>query len=79
MRSTIETTGWERSTFDPCLFYLKTEEELEGVIIIHVDDFLVAGNEQTILKSKDALFETYTMKETGAKRYCGINIEQTPT
>ena len=79
VRSTIETAGWERSTFDPCLFYIKTEEALEGVIIIHVDDFLVAGNEQTILRLKDALFQTYTMKETGAKRYCGINIEQTPT
>ena len=38
------------SKADPSLFYYQNNNELEGIITIHVDDFLSAGNEFFFLK-----------------------------
>ena len=35
--------GWERSKFDPCLYFLREESKLIGVMGVHVDDTALGG------------------------------------
>ena len=47
---------------------------LEGVCIVHVDDFQVAGTERARKELKEHLFDKYSMKDVGFGRYCGMNL-----
>ena len=70
--------GCKNCSLDPGLFYLQVERKLMGLILIHVDDFLVAGN----AKFKNEIVKKIMMKYdiskhmTGTFKYIGITISQ---
>jgi hypothetical protein len=73
--------GFEQSPFDPCLFVLRNPETLlpDGVLGLHVDDGLCAGNERFSHKI-DMLEKKYPFgtKRMGQFTFTGIDMQQTP-
>ena len=73
--------GFEQSPFDPCLFTLRNpqNQQLDGILGLHVDDGLCAGNnhfhEKLKLLEKKYPFGT---KRTGQFTFTGIEMQQTP-
>ena len=75
----LVTLGFEQSPFDPCLFVLRNRETLmpDGILGLHVDDGLCAGNQQ-FLHKLELLEKKYPF---GSKRvnnftFTGIDIQQ---
>ena len=64
------------STADPC-HYLKDTEAGRVLILIYVDDFIIASPKPEIRKELELRFEKeFEITTLGvAKRYLGINIE----
>ena len=68
-----------QSSLDPCLFYLRSNDQLKGICGVHVDDLLGGGTPEmdevlTRLRSKLPFgdFRTFTI------RYTGIEVRQDP-
>eukprot|EP00435_Cladocopium_sp_Y103_P039744 s2480_g10.t1 len=72
---------FEQSPFDPCLFILRNPDTLEpdGVLGLHVDDGLCAGNSR-FLDKLEQLEKKYPFgsKRTGQFTFTGIDMMQTP-
>ena len=72
--------GCNQSTHDPALFFKKNHaNELIGIIVLHVDDFLHAGNEMFEQTVSEKLADVYTMGKVEEKKftYVGFDINQT--
>ena len=71
--------GGERSSLEPTLFVWKREEELIGLICIHVDDFILGGNQEFHTGVMVRLKKILRVGEVQCKRFCylGVNVEQT--
>ena len=68
----------EQSKLDPALFYWHQEGKLEGLFLMHVDDFLWAGSDRF---KEDVIsllrFKFHFGKEMDTSfRYIGLDIEQ---
>lgn len=66
-------------TLDPALFFWHVNGRLEGIICLHVDDFLWAGTanfEKSIMKGLASMFLVGSSSGNGSFRYVGINVEQ---
>eukprot|EP00435_Cladocopium_sp_Y103_P053869 s757_g17.t1 len=72
---------FEQSPFDPCLFILRNPKTLEpdGILGLHVDDGLCAGNSR-FLEKLELLEQKYPFgtKRTGEFTFTGIDMMQTP-
>ena len=78
-REVLLSFGCIQSTFDPAMFIKHNESgDLIGMIVLHVDDFLHAGNEEFRSKVSRKLEDIFTMGKTEQKafRYVGFDIEQ---
>ena len=67
-----------QSLGDSCLFYYRYDFKLEGMILVHVDDFLAAGSkifEQSIMESLISKFSFGTVSNKDFI-YTGISIKQ---
>ena len=73
--------GFEQSPFGPCLFVLRNPDTLlpDGILGLHVDDGLCAGNERFSQKI-DLLEKKYPFgtKRMGQFTFTGIDMQQTP-
>ena len=77
---TLEQQGWTRLTADKCLFTLMQSNQLIGICGIHVDDFLLAGNEknevyQEARKKLEASFRWGRWDE-GSFTFAGCQLNQ---
>ena len=78
IKSFLMSIGCECCVFDKALFYYKVDGKLCGMIILHVDDFLISGNG----KFKNDVFNKVMKKyetsshEKDSFKYIGINISQ---
>ena len=71
--------GCKQSTHDPALFFkMNSSNEMIGIIVLHVDDFLHAGNKLFEETVSDRLADVYTMGKVEEKKftYVGFDIEQ---
>ena len=71
--------GMERSKYDEALFYLRTNEILFGMIVVHVDDFLFGGTAQfhkSIIEPIKSVFEIGRICRPPLI-YLGLEINQT--
>ena len=68
----------EQSKLDPALFYWHKDNKLEGLFLMHVDDFLWAGSDQFKQTVINPLKQTFRCgKEMDNNfRYIGLDIEQ---
>ena len=66
------------SKADPSLFYYKNNNELEGIVTIHVDDFLNAGSEYFFQELIPKIRKKFTVgKECNtAFRYLGLDLKE---
>ena len=78
IKNHLETLGMTQSLGDSCLFYFRQEEKLGGLILLHVDDFLAAGNETFENKVMGTLLETFSFGKVSCDKfsYTGISIRQ---
>ena len=71
--------GCKQSTHDPALFFkVNHSNEMIGIIVLHVDDFLHAGNKLFEKTVSEKLADVYTMGKVEEKKftYVGFDIEQ---
>ena len=63
---------------DPSLFYYQNISEQEGIITIHVDDFLSTGDEHFFKDIISIIHEKYTVgKECNITfRYSGLDLKE---
>lgn len=76
-------SGWERSQFDNCLYFLRTPgkpSELCGILGAHVDDTITGGSgsfyDEAISKLKSRF--PYRKWRVGSGEFCGIQFSQDP-
>ena len=69
-------SGFQRSCFDSCVYFKKTEKGNLIYLLIYVDDMLVICKDMADINIlKDALKSEFEMKDLGAaKRILGIDI-----
>ena len=79
VKNNLEKLGFKKSTYDSGLFYLLNDKgELEGLIGIHVDDFIHCGTEffnDTILNKVLSAFKI-GKSETNSFMYTGFMLKQ---
>ena len=74
----LENMNCFRSSVDYGIFTWYDNQNLSGVLLTHVDDFLYAGTTSFIQKVIDPLCKQFEMshQSTKAFKYIGLNIEQ---
>lgn len=80
LHKSLSRLGWERRSMDAAQWFLKdTNGALEGIVVSHVDDLLMAGSNRahTTLEAlgKELGFGSL---ETGQFTYCGKLVQQHP-
>lgn len=67
---------FNRSKLDPCLYYRGEDQNLQ-MIVVYVDDLIIAGSPEQIQSTKDILSKAFKMKDLGELSYfLGIQIER---
>ena len=72
--------GLTKSSFDDAMFYFKPskKEPCEGIIVIHVDDFLYGGSKQFEKKIEEIRHKFVVGSEFNAPfKYVGLNVDRT--
>ena len=66
------------SPYDKATFTLRNSEGLQGIMIVHVDDFLWAGSDLFISKVINPIKQTFKISKesTAAFKYVGVDLEQ---
>ena len=70
--------GVEVSQYDKATFMFRVKGKLQGIIIIHVDDFLWAGSEIFTDRVMNPIKQSFRIskEEMSAFKYVGVNLEQ---
>ena len=75
--------GWERSRFDPCLYFLRcnVSNRLCGVMGVHVDDTAVGGAGENFNKAIEVLRARFPYRKwrVGEGEFCGAFYTQCST
>ncbi len=77
----LQQLGCRQSELDPCCFYWFHEKRLSGVLALHVDDLVMAGNEKFHDSVLSGLKKAYPFKHwklRGAGMFLGRNLTQKP-
>ena len=64
----IDSLGFAKSKVDPNISY-KVVENVPVILLLHVDDLFLTGNEKQIMESKKKLAEEFEMKDLGLMHY----------
>ncbi len=66
------------SNLEPAMFVYKTSGRIHGIIVTHVDDFLLGGTAVFEKNVMDPLMEKYTAsrQSMGQFKYVGLNVNQ---
>jgi hypothetical protein len=78
LKDFLLSLGCSVSKYDKGLFYKRSKGKLIGMLLLHVDDFLVCGNsefKESVLKK---ITQKYTVSKhsSGSFKYIGVNISQ---
>lgn len=67
--------GFKRSKLDKCMYIAHDDEEqVKLLMVIHVDDLLVQGTEESLQWFQDQLSTIYTITESTDGEYLGLGI-----
>lgn len=77
LNNSLLSNGFRRSDIDNCL-YLYNSGGVIMMILVHVDDLLVIGNNQKVLQNKmEKIGKDFELKDLGdVKAYLGIEVER---
>ena len=72
----LTSNGYNRSTFDPCIFFRRPSDEEFIMIVVHVDDFLVAATHEDLIDHVEVTFrkEYQITISNNVESYLGMNI-----
>ena len=78
VKEELNRVGCKNSKFDSSLFTYYTDQ-LEGILITHVDDFLFAGTEKFYQSVINSLKQTFPISKesSSAFKYIGVELQQT--
>ena len=78
VKSTLTNLGGKMSSVDSALYMWHRNGQLTGMVAVHVDDFLWAGNDEFKSTIISSLRNTFTVgkEETNCFKYLGLNITQ---
>ena len=78
LKKQLLSLGWVQHPLDECVFSIYENGQLAGIIGLHVDDLLVAGNGKYFDKTMKSLESRLPFGEWKYSRfvYCGLQIEQ---
>eukprot|EP00435_Cladocopium_sp_Y103_P009129 s4017_g2.t1 len=71
---------WQQSRLDPCVFFLRQQSKLIGVMGVHVDDVLIGGSGryfEEVLHKLRSTFPFRKWKEWSGE-FCGSSLRQDP-
>ena len=79
VKQELKTFGMKSVSGDEAFFSIRKDGELFGMTVLHVDDFLVAGNPDFLVQLGHKLRNRFTFGkiEFNKFKYTGLNIEQT--
>ena len=62
---------------DNAFYYKRVEGELVGMILLHVDDVIIAGNNEFVNETTKMISDRFNMSKAcnGEFRFCGLNIK----
>ena len=71
-------SGFERSSYDNCVYHKWLSSKVGIFLLLYVDDMLIASVDQTeILKLKEQLGHEFEMKDLGkARKILGMSIKR---
>ena len=78
LRSEIIKLGGKVSRYDPALYMWYNMNQLSGILVTHVDDFLYCGTDQfleNVIAKQKKIFKISTQASTSFK-YLGLNVIQ---
>ena len=75
----LEENGMDQVTGDEATYYYRVNDKLEGIIVLHVDDFLCLGSDLFFSSVVDSLKRKFKFSkiEKSKFRFCGIDINVT--
>ena len=75
----MEALNGKMSVLDDALFMWHKNGVLIGMVAVHVEDFLCAGNDMFLKKVKPCLGDTFSVgkEEATTFRYIGLHLDQT--
>ena len=78
VREVLLKLGCQQSNLDKAVFRWYEKEELLGVILLHVDDFVFTGNDLFHSKVTEKVVSEFKvgMRKSGAFKYVGLNIRK---
>ena len=78
LKADLVSLSMKKSSLDPALFFYVEENNLAGLLCVHVDDILYAGNQTFEEKVVHALKDKISIgsKEVGTFKYIGVNVVQ---
>ena len=81
MEKELKSFGMKSISGDYAFFSMNKEGELQGMTVLHVDDFLVAGNQDFIRMIGQKFKKKFTFGKTelGQFKFTALNIEHTET
>ncbi|OLP88380.1 putative transposon protein [Symbiodinium microadriaticum] len=73
--------GFERSRFDPCIYYMRDNGRLVGIYGVHVDDSATGGDGEKYNSALEALRQRFEFRKwrIGDGDFCGAHYKQDPT
>ena len=79
VRKSMEALNGKMSVLDNALFMWHKNGVLIGMVAVHVEDFLCAGNDMFLKKVKPCLGDTFSVgkEEATTFRYIGLHLDQT--
>ena len=74
----LASLGVEVSRYDKATFTMKSETGLEGIIIVHVDDFLWAGTQKFVQKVISPIKKVFKISKESSEafKYVGVDLKQ---
>lgn len=75
----LKKLGCQQSMLDKAMLRWYKDRKLQGMFLMHVDDFLIAGTNHFMKEVIGPLLEKYKVgkRQDGSFRYVGIDIDQT--
>ena len=72
--------GFERSRFDPCIYYMRDNDQIVGIYGVHVDDCATGGAGRKYEEALKSLKETFEFRKwrLGDGDFCGAHYWQDP-
>ena len=79
VKETMTSMGMKNLSGDEAFFYILKDGKLIGMCLIHVDDFLVAGNDIFFKLVQDKLEKRFTFGKIECRsfKFTGLNIRET--